>query len=73
MGKEIELKKDQGDGLEASLKDYIDPDKNVISLFDTDILVQVVNGKIDLNKVALLEMKNRGLDKSGNWVGFGKD
>ena len=61
------------DKLEAGLKDYIDPDKNVISLFDTDILVQVVNGKIDLNKVALLELKNRGLDKNGTWVGFGKD
>jgi len=39
-------------------KDYIDPDKNVISLFDTDILVEVVNGRIDLNAVALKELKN---------------
>lgn len=61
------------DKLEACLKDYIDPDKNVISLFDTDILVQVVNGKIDLNKVALLDLKNRGLDSNGKWVGFNKD
>lgn len=50
--------------------DYIDPDKNVLSLFDTEILVAVVNGKIDLNKAALREMKNRGLDKNGKWVGF---
>jgi len=42
-------------------------------MFDNDILVQVVNGKIDLNKVALLELKNRGLDKNGIWVGFSKD
>jgi len=47
-------------------KDYIDPDKNVISLFDTDIiLMEVVNGRIDLNAVALKELKNRGLDKNG--------
>ena len=37
------------DKLENSPDDYIDPNKNVISLFDTDVLVQVVNGKIDLN------------------------
>ncbi len=65
--------KEHVDKLEASLKDYIDPDKNVISLFDTDILVQVVKGQIDLNKVALLELKNRGLDTNGKWVGFNKD
>ena len=70
MKKEIELKKAQGDSLESKPKDYIDPDKNLISLFDTDILVQVVNGQIDLNKVALLELKNRGLDTNGQWVGF---
>lgn len=50
----------------------IDPDKNVISLFDTDILVEVANGRIDLNKVASLELKNRGLDINGKWVGFMK-
>ena len=54
-------------------KDYIDPDKNVISLFDTDILVEVANNRLDLNKLALLELKNRGLDKNGNWVGFNKE
>lgn len=54
-------------------KDYIDPDKNVISLFDTAILVEVANNRLDLNKLALLELKNRGLDKNGKWVGFNKD
>jgi len=57
----------------STQKDYIDPDKNMISLFDTDILVEVVNGRIDLNKVALLELQNRGLDKNGKWIGFNKD
>ena len=35
--------KEHVDQLESGSKDFIDPDKNVISLFDTDILVQVVN------------------------------
>jgi hypothetical protein len=56
----------------STSKDYIDPDKNVISLFDTDILVEVAHNRIDLNKVALLELKNRGLDINGKWVGFMK-
>jgi len=51
-------------------KDYIDPDKNFISLFDTDILVQVVKGQIDFNKLAAKELRNRGLDDNGKWVGF---
>ena len=34
-------------------KDYIDPDKNMITLFDTDILVEAVNGRLDLHSVAL--------------------
>jgi hypothetical protein len=51
-------------------KDYIDPNKNVITLFDTDVLVDVANGRLDLNLVALKELKNRGLDKNGKWIGF---
>ena len=70
MKTKIIQEKGHVDRLENSPDDYIDPNKNVISLFDTDILVQVVNGKIDLNKVALLELKNRGLDSNGKWVGF---
>jgi len=46
-------------------KDYIDPDHNMITLFDSDILVEVVNGRLDLNLVALNELRNRGLDKLG--------
>ena len=57
----------------STSKDYIDPDKNMITLFDTDILVEVANERLDLNKLALLELKNRGLDRNGKWVGFNKD
>ena len=51
-------------------KDYIDPDKNLISSFDPDILVEAVNGRLDLNMFALREVRNRGLDKNGRWIGF---
>ena len=53
-------------------KDIIDPDKNMITLFDTDVLGEVANHRLDLNLVALRELKNRGLDKNGRWVGFDK-
>lgn len=56
----------------STTKDYVDPDKNMISSFDTDILVEAVNGRLDLNLVALKELRNRGLDKNGRWVGFDK-
>lgn len=54
----------------APLNDFIDPDKNVITLFDTFYLVEAVNGRLDLNLIALSELKNRGLDKQGKWIGF---
>jgi hypothetical protein len=44
----------------------------MVSLFNTSVLADVVNGKIDLNKVALQELRNRGLDLNGNWIGFDK-
>ena len=46
-------------------KDYIDPDKNIISQVDIDIPVDISSGRLDLNLVALKELKNRGLDKNG--------
>ena len=50
----------------------IDPDKNMISLLDTSILVDVMAGKLDLNKIAFQELRNRGLDLNGKWIGFDK-
>jgi len=54
----------------STKKNTIDPNKKQISLFDTDILVQVVKGKIDLNELAKKELRNRGLNDEGKWVGF---
>ena len=51
-------------------KDKIDPEKNLITLLSTDILVKAVKGEIDLNLLAKEELKNRGLDEDGKWVGF---
>ncbi len=50
----------------------LDPDKNMVSLFDTSVLVDVAAGKLDLNELAIKELRNRGLDLKGNWVGFDK-
>ena len=57
------------------MKEYLTemtPDQNVLTLFDTEVLVAVVNEKIDLNKEAFKVLRNRGLDKDGNWIGFEK-
>ena len=45
----------------------------MITLFDTDVLVEVANGRLDLNLVALNELKNRGLDNNGKCIGFNKE
>jgi len=55
------------------MKEYqskLSPDKNVLTLFDTDVLVEVANGRIDLNEEAIQILKNRGLDINGKWVGY---
>ena len=36
------------------------------------LLVMAVNGEIDLADLAKAALANRGLDKSGTWVGFQK-
>lgn len=50
----------------------MDDVEGVLQLFKNDVLVTVINGEIDLNEVARLEMAARGLDKKGTWVGFQK-
>ncbi len=41
-----------------------------LNMADTDVLVAVMNGKIDLNELAAKVLANRGLNKDGAWVGF---
>ena len=36
----------------------------------TDLLVAIVNKQINPAELANIELKNRGLDENGKWVGF---
>lgn len=50
-------------------------DLNPIYLFHltaTDLLVAIVHNQIDPVELARKELRNRGLDMNGKWVGFGK-
>ncbi|HCY75957.1 MAG TPA: hypothetical protein DHV28_08540 [Ignavibacteriales bacterium] len=38
----------------------------------TDLLVAILKGQIDPVELAKKELKNRGLDEDGKWVGFRK-
>jgi hypothetical protein len=48
-------------------------DKNpefLFHLIHTDLLVQIAKGIIKTKKLAYRELKRRGLNKDGFWVGF---
>ena len=50
-------------------------DLNPIYLFHltaTDLLVAIIKKQIDPVELARKELKNRGLDENGKWVGFKK-
>ncbi len=36
----------------------------------TELLVKIASGEIDAQECAQKELKNRGLDNNGKWVGF---
>jgi len=42
----------------------------VFQTFDSRLLNQIVTGKIKVQKIAAIELANRGLDKNLKWVGF---
>ena len=44
--------------------------EGAIGIFKLEVLKAVVNGDIDLNKLASNELANRGLNAKGDWVGF---
>jgi len=52
-----------------TMKDDLNP-KFIFSGTHTDLLVQVVKGKIDLMKLAREQLADRGVDENGLWVGF---
>jgi|GEM_PF-299808 len=68
-----ELSKKKSNG--AFLKKYDDgpDDLNPRMLFSgiaTAMLVEILEGKIDLSYLVRLELADRGLDKKGKWIGF---
>lgn len=69
----------------AEYKDYqtaaslglIPDDKNPIFLFsqtEKELLLDLVNGKIDAVQFAKIELRNRGFDiETGRWIGWKKN
>lgn len=53
-------------------KKRLDPDDNVLSLFKTEILIQLIKGEYDLNYLCRVELAIRGFNLEGKWVGFNK-
>lgn len=43
---------------------------SLVQIFDNATLVDVAAGRVDLNTIARLELANRGLNRSGQWIGF---
>ena len=55
---------------------YLSEEKNpeyLLSSTHTELLLKIINGEIDPKELAWNELRNRGLDASGVWCGFGKD
>lgn len=48
----------------------LDDVEGIIGLMDVNVLMAVVARQIDLNEVASHELANRGLNRTGDWVGF---
>jgi hypothetical protein len=44
--------------------------QGILQLVPTDTLAAVLAGEVDLNALARREMAGRGLDATGQWVGF---
>jgi hypothetical protein len=42
----------------------------IFSMTDTQLLIDVIKGTIDINQLAKIELANRGLNMDGAWVGF---
>lgn len=47
-------------------------DELPLSMFSNDVLVKAAHGLIDLNKIAAVELAQRGFSQDGRWVGFSK-
>ena len=52
-------------------RDEVNPDY-MFQTINAELLVSAMQGKIDLNALAWRELRGRGLDEYGNWIGFDK-
>ena len=55
---------------EPNIDDELNP-RYLFSLTASELLCKIVSGEIDPKEYAWSELRNRGLDASGKWVGFG--
>lgn len=52
-------------------KDELDP-RYLFSVIATQLLCEALSGEFNVSYLMRRELANRGLDKNGTWVGFGK-
>ena len=62
----------QTETTDTELPDDLNP-KYMFSCIPTELLTQIVKDEINPKELAWTELRNRGLDLSGKWVGFGAD
>jgi len=67
-------KKEYNDYQAAAALGLIPDEENPVFLFSgisKDLLLDIVNGKLDSVQLARIELRNRGLDlKTGRWIGW---
>jgi len=67
------LKKMEKEGKKANeLLDFDDTPESIFQTMPTKILMMIANKKIDPIKIAKGILADKGVGKSGNWVGFDK-
>ena len=60
----------------AAALGLIPENENPVYLFNStskDILLDLINGKIDAVELARIELSNRGLDETGQFIGWNKN
>lgn len=43
----------------------------LFSITHTKLLVKLLSGKLDVEQLVRMELRNRGLNDKGKWIGFG--
>lgn len=57
---------------QEELSDELNP-RYLFSLTATKLLVQIVNNEINVQQLAHDQLRNRGLNNEGQWVGFNQE